>query len=169
MFWKVAQLEQTKAPADFAPTGRFVLQRHTDAQGEHLDLRIEADGHLRGWRIDAATLNAGAWATVNEADVAVVSPVALKASVNDPPPVTPRFANVAIPFTAATVVVPTRVPVPLAIDAVISVVASSTRLCVTSSTRTTGGVVKAMPEAAPAGCWLIASAVAMASGRCVTP
>ncbi len=63
MFWKVAQLEQAKTPADFASAGRFVLQRHTDAQGEHLDLRIEADGHLRGWRIDAAALAAGAWAT----------------------------------------------------------------------------------------------------------
>jgi hypothetical protein len=63
MFWKVAQFEQTQTPADFAPAGRFVVQRHRDAQGEHIDLRIEADGHLRGWRIDAATLGAGAWAT----------------------------------------------------------------------------------------------------------
>jgi len=63
MFWKVAQLEQAQPPADFAPAGRFVLQRHMDSQGEHLDLRIEADGHLRGWRIDAAALTAGAWAT----------------------------------------------------------------------------------------------------------
>lgn len=63
MFWKIAQLEETKAPADFVPAGRFVLQRHTDAQGEHIDLRLEADGHLRGWRIDAAALAQGAWAT----------------------------------------------------------------------------------------------------------
>ncbi len=63
MFWKVAQLEQAHTAADFVPAGRFVLQRHTDAQGEHLDLRIEAEGHLRGWRIDAAALAAGAWAT----------------------------------------------------------------------------------------------------------
>lgn len=63
MFWKIAQLEETKVPAEFVPAGRFVLQRHTDAQGEHLDLRLEADGHLRGWRIDAAALAQGAWAT----------------------------------------------------------------------------------------------------------
>ena len=63
MFWKVAQLEHTQTPAHFVPAGRYVLQRHTDAQGEHLDLRLEADGHLRGWRIDAAALGAGAWAT----------------------------------------------------------------------------------------------------------
>jgi hypothetical protein len=63
MFWKVAQLDEAQTPTDFAPAGRFVLQRHTDAQGEHLDLRLEAEGHLRGWRIDAATLAPGAWAT----------------------------------------------------------------------------------------------------------
>ncbi len=63
MFWKIAQFEKTKNPADFVSAGRFVLQRHTDAQGEHLDLRLEANGHLRGWRIDAAALARGAWAT----------------------------------------------------------------------------------------------------------
>ncbi len=63
MFWKIAQLTETQAPSDFAPAGRFVLQRHTDAQGEHLDLRLEAEGHLRGWRIDAVALAPGAWAT----------------------------------------------------------------------------------------------------------
>jgi len=63
MFWKIAQFEETKTPTDFNPAGRFVLQHHTDAQGEHLDLRLEANGHLRGWRIDAATLARGAWAT----------------------------------------------------------------------------------------------------------
>jgi len=63
MFWKIAELITTQTPTNFISAGRFVLQRHSDAQGEHLDLRIEADGHLRGWRIDAAGLAAGAWAT----------------------------------------------------------------------------------------------------------
>lgn len=63
MFWKIAQYEETQTPPDFTPAGRFVLHRHADAQGEHLDLRLEADGHLRGWRIDAAALAQGAWAT----------------------------------------------------------------------------------------------------------
>ena len=43
--------------------GRFVLHRHCDAQGPHLDLRLEQDGHLVGWRIDAAALSGEAWAT----------------------------------------------------------------------------------------------------------
>lgn len=64
MFWKIAELTDTQPPpANFTPAGRFVLHRHTDAEGDHLDLRLEADGHLRGWRIDAESLAAGAWAT----------------------------------------------------------------------------------------------------------
>ncbi len=63
MFWTIADLTHTQPSADFAPAGRFVLHRHTDAQGEHLDLRLEAEGHLRGWRIDANELGEGAWAT----------------------------------------------------------------------------------------------------------
>jgi len=43
--------------------GRFVLHRHCDAQGPHLDLRLEQDGHLVGWRIDAAALSGAPWAT----------------------------------------------------------------------------------------------------------
>lgn len=31
--------------------GRYILHRHSDAQGPHRDLRIEEDGVLRGWRI----------------------------------------------------------------------------------------------------------------------
>lgn len=63
MFWKIATNETVTNPEHFAPAGRFVLHRHTDAHGDHLDLRLEADGHLRGWRIDAPKLAAGAWAT----------------------------------------------------------------------------------------------------------
>jgi len=63
MYWKIAANDSVTTHEVFAPAGRFVLHRHTDPQGEHLDLRLEADGHLRGWRIDAAELAAGAWAT----------------------------------------------------------------------------------------------------------
>lgn len=43
---------QPDAPAD----GRFVLQRHHDLAGPHLDLRLEQPGgFLLGWRIDANT------------------------------------------------------------------------------------------------------------------
>lgn len=63
MFWKISEFGVTKAADDFTPVGRFVLQRHTDVRGEHLDLRLEAEGHLRGWRIDAASLAPGVWAT----------------------------------------------------------------------------------------------------------
>jgi hypothetical protein len=63
MFWKITQLDGTQPPAEFSPAGRFVLHRHTDAEGEHLDLRLEDEGCLRGWRVGSATLAAGAWAT----------------------------------------------------------------------------------------------------------
>ena len=43
--------------------GRFVLHRHCDAQGPHLDLRLEQDGHVVGWRIDASALSGEPWAT----------------------------------------------------------------------------------------------------------
>ena len=43
--------------------GRFVLHRHTDAGGEHLDLRLEDGEVLRGWRIDATALEDAPWAT----------------------------------------------------------------------------------------------------------
>lgn len=44
--------------------GRFVLHRHTDADGAHCDVRLEAGGCLVGWRVhgeDIAT--EPAWAT----------------------------------------------------------------------------------------------------------
>lgn len=46
-----------------AAEGRFVLHRHTDAGGEHMDLRIEDGEVLRGWRVDATTLEDAPWAT----------------------------------------------------------------------------------------------------------
>jgi hypothetical protein len=58
--------------------------------------------------------------SVSELDVAAISDVGVKIRVNAPAvPVITRFVKVATPLTAATVVVPVRVPVPDAIDATI--------------------------------------------------
>lgn len=62
MFWKI-RCEDAPEESGHAPEGRFVLHRHVDSGGEHLDLRLECDGHLKGWRIDAAELGREAWAT----------------------------------------------------------------------------------------------------------
>ncbi len=64
MFWTVTELRTCDAsePAE-AAEGRFVLHRHHDDWGPHLDLRIEHDGYLAGWRLDAGALAAGVWAT----------------------------------------------------------------------------------------------------------
>jgi len=61
MFWKIAIEEGGETPANL--DGRFVLQRHCDADGPHLDLRLEQDGYLVGWRIDGVTLSETCWAT----------------------------------------------------------------------------------------------------------
>ena len=64
MFWKIEVLDGAeKTRGDAAPDGRYVLHRHHDAAGEHLDLRLEADGYLVGYRIGGVTLEDGAWAT----------------------------------------------------------------------------------------------------------
>jgi hypothetical protein len=68
MFWTLSSVEPldsaTARAADVAPVeGRFVLHRHRDTQGPHLDLRIEQDGCLAGLRIDADALAPGAWAS----------------------------------------------------------------------------------------------------------
>lgn len=62
MFWKVICEEAGEEP-DSRADGRFVLHRHRDDGGAHLDLRLEADGCLVGWRIDGESLEDGAWAT----------------------------------------------------------------------------------------------------------
>lgn len=65
MFSKVTREEgpPTLEKAGLSPEGRFVLHRHTDAQGDHLDLRLERDGYLLGWRIDGTDLCDGPWAS----------------------------------------------------------------------------------------------------------
>lgn len=62
MYWKL-QTSRSEVPNDFNAQGRFVLHRHRDHDGEHLDLRLEQDGYLDGWRIDATTLEGSTWAT----------------------------------------------------------------------------------------------------------
>lgn len=64
MYWQVRQLETTEGqPEPEAPAGRFVLHRHHDADGPHLDLRLEQDGYLMGWRITGTELSGDPYAT----------------------------------------------------------------------------------------------------------
>jgi hypothetical protein len=65
MYWKLSRVERGDAPesADLPAEGRFVLHRHQDTQGPHLDLRLEQAGYLAGWRIVGTALEEGAWAT----------------------------------------------------------------------------------------------------------
>ena len=63
MYWKLVKVETVAAERDsVAAQGRFVLHRHRDADGPHLDLRIEQEGCLMGWRVEGTTLEAEAWA-----------------------------------------------------------------------------------------------------------
>lgn len=67
MFWTLTSVEPLDSAAARAAgaapiEGRFVIHRHRDAQGPHLDLRLEQDGCLAGLRIDADALEPGAWA-----------------------------------------------------------------------------------------------------------
>ncbi len=64
MFWKIAYEERAEPAGDEATQwdGRYVLQRHCDAEGAHLDLRLEQEGYLLGWRIDGVELNGERWA-----------------------------------------------------------------------------------------------------------
>jgi hypothetical protein len=61
MFYRVT-CEAAGEVRDGAADGRFVLHRHRDAQGPHLDLRLEQDGYLLGWRVDGDALDGEPWA-----------------------------------------------------------------------------------------------------------
>ena len=88
-------------------------------------------------------------------EVAAISEVGVKVTVKLPAvPESARSVNVATPLTAATVVVPLRVPVPDAIDATTLTVEVVTVFPDKSVMRTTGWVVKAVPAAAPDG-WVV--------------
>lgn len=63
MFWKLAIESPTaEALAEARQDGRFVLHRHHDQAGPHLDLRIEAGDCCLGWRIEGTTLEKAVWA-----------------------------------------------------------------------------------------------------------
>jgi len=63
MFWRVISEECAEPAAGATADGRFVLHRHQDAAGDHLDLRLEQDGYLLGWRIAAEAIEGEPWAT----------------------------------------------------------------------------------------------------------
>jgi len=85
-------------------------------------------------------------------DVAGVNEVGVKVKVKAPAvPVITRLVKVAIPATAATVLVPLRVPEPEAIDATTLTVELVTVLPLPSTMRITGWVPSVDPLAAPIG------------------
>lgn len=51
-------------PGGDSASRRFVLHRHHDEGGAHLDLRLEQDGYLMGFRVEGTRLSGEAWATV---------------------------------------------------------------------------------------------------------
>ncbi len=63
MYWRL-NLEETASmdPLDHVD-GRFILHKHHDNDGPHLDLRVEMDGYLVGWRVDGTSLDGQPWAT----------------------------------------------------------------------------------------------------------
>jgi len=63
MFWKVICEKRETVPEVEQIDGRFVLHRHVDALGPHLDLRLEQNGCLVGWRIEGDSLDGEPWAT----------------------------------------------------------------------------------------------------------
>lgn len=68
MYWNITQTHETIDPTTHpVSNGRFVLHRHHDAAGPHLDLRFEQDGYLAGFRIDGLTLEGEVYATEKSA------------------------------------------------------------------------------------------------------
>ena len=63
MYWRVTCEERADGAEFEGHDGRFVLHRHHDADGPHLDLRLEHDGYLMGWRIDSVSFEDESWAT----------------------------------------------------------------------------------------------------------
>ena len=62
MLWHLT-LEPAEERPSSAAHGRFVAHRHHDADGPHLDLRLEDGDCCLGWRIDGDSLADGALAT----------------------------------------------------------------------------------------------------------
>ncbi len=62
MHWKLTEQRLDEMPEGMAFDGRYVVHRHHDGQGAHIDLRLEAGGVLMGWRVAGMALD-GAYAT----------------------------------------------------------------------------------------------------------
>jgi hypothetical protein len=100
-------------------------------------------------------------------EVAAVSDVGVKIRVKFPAvPERTRLVKVATPLTAATVVVPLKVPVPDAIDATTLTVDDVTVFPKASVTLITGWVVSATPLTAPDG-WVVIIALEAAPASVV--
>ena len=67
MFWRLiceeCSEEREAADGEGRFDGRFVVHRHCDDGGPHLDVRLEQDGFLAGWRADGDSLDGVSWAT----------------------------------------------------------------------------------------------------------
>ena len=110
-----------------------------------------------GWVVIAACV-AAPTLSAKLLEVAAVSEVGVKVRVKLPAvPERTRLVKVAMPLTAATVVVPLKVPVPEAIDATTLTVEVVTVLPDESVIRTTGWVVSAISLTAPVG-WVVINA-----------
>ena len=64
MYWKVSCVDDGHLATPEKADGRFVLHRHHDNEGVHLDLRLEQHAFLSGWRIAGPSLDGTPWATV---------------------------------------------------------------------------------------------------------
>jgi hypothetical protein len=63
MYWRLTLEETPNVDSLDHVDGRFILHKHHDQDGPHLDLRIEMDGYLMGWRIEGLSLEGRPWAT----------------------------------------------------------------------------------------------------------
>ena len=95
--------------------------------------------------------------TLNAPELVEVKPSETNCRVCEPEPVMRMLENVARPDTAATVVVPAIVPLPVAICTRTEFVAVVTRLPLASRISTTGAGATGAPLDELAGCVVIAS------------
>jgi len=57
MLWRLTKDTPFQTPDWRGNERRFVLHRHQDSAGPHLDLRIETPAYLLGWRVDGDALS----------------------------------------------------------------------------------------------------------------
>lgn len=65
MYWQIKPVPTPEGAPASPPMDarRFVVHRHRDHHGPHLDLRLEQEGYLLGWRVSATTLDGAASAS----------------------------------------------------------------------------------------------------------